>query len=219
MPAPSGATKIEDNDAWSCYASPQPLGDIITVLISRRGLLGLDGESGEIAWETKLPVEYHYASPVAAGNHLVSGGDRGSLALLEADKGEIIWQGGELQGPYPTGITVVDDHIYSSTSGGVVQCNELKSGDLHWTFGVGRDILDMTPYARGVNSVLARPLVVGNRVVVSGCDGFLYVLDRSSGALIDRIFLASPMAAAPCQVGDRIFVGTYAGRLYCISLG
>lgn len=210
-------SQIESNDAWSCYASPQLYKDLIIVLVQRRGLLALDNSRGTVAWEAKMPVEYHYSSPVVAGDLIVSGGERENLAVLRADSGEILWQGGELLGRYPTGIAVGNDWVYTTTSDGMVQCNDLLSGQRYWSFAVQEDLLDMTPYRREVKSILAGPLIMGNDVIVCGCDGHVYVLDSASGACTERVSLGSPITATPCITGGGICVGTYDGWIYCFS--
>jgi outer membrane protein assembly factor BamB len=88
---------------------------------------------------------------------------------------------------------------------------------LCWEFQTGIDLLDMTPYSRGKCSVLAAPVVWGERVVAGGNDGVLYLLDAASGACVSQTRFGAPISAAPCVLREGICVGTWDGRLYCFT--
>lgn len=208
--------KIEGSDAWSCYASPQIYEDLVLLLVSRRGLLALNRETGEIVWEQKMATEYQYPSPTVTENLLVSGGDSGSIAVLDARSGQIIWHKKILSTAYATGLTVNADKIYATTVDGEAQCYALHSGELHWQFRLGNDLLDMTPYRRGVHSALARPVLFENKLIVCGIDGYLYILDES-GKSVSQTFFGSPISATPCTVEKRLYVGMYDGRICCFE--
>lgn len=204
---------IEGNDAWSCYASPAVYEDLLIVLVQRRGLLALNRRDGAIVWEQKLAVEYQYPSPVIFGDLLVSGGDAKSLAVLQAQSGEIVWHDPVLSSRYLSGLTVHEERIYATTPDGEVQCYDMHSRQLYWRFRTGEDLLDMTPYRRGISSILAAPVVFRDHILMGGCDGALYVLDAESGEFRSSILLGSPVTAAPCIVEDGFYVVTYTGRV------
>jgi outer membrane protein assembly factor BamB len=206
-------TAIESNDAWSCYASPQIYGDLLIVLAQRRGLLALSRVDGSIVWEQKLAVEYQYPSPVIFDDLLISGGNAKSLAVFQAQSGEIIWHKPVLSSRHVSGLTVHGKRIYVTTPDGEAQCYDLYSGELHWRFQTGEDLLDMTPYRRGIRSILAAPAIFRDYLLVGGCDGVLYVLSAVSGECQSRISLGSPITSAPCLVEDGFYVGTYAGKV------
>jgi len=208
--------EIENTDAWSCYASPQIYKHLVIVLISRRGLLALDRTTGAIVWERELATEYQYPSPVVTGDLLVSGGDAGQLVLLHADSGEVVWKQPATEARYIAGLTVDGDRIYTAMPDGVVQSRDLSSGELHWQIALGEGLMDMTPYRRNTNAALAPPVVFGDRIVVPGCDGRLHLFDPD-GASLGSVNLGSPVSAAPCVDGDRLYVGTYDGDLYAFG--
>ena len=211
--APQWYRSLESSDNWSCYARPLVYGNLLIVLVQRRGVLALERQTGEIIWERELGVEYQYATPVLAGDLLVSGGDAGKLAVLEAGSGEMVWQEDLLGAAYPTGLAVTGERIYATTPEGTVRCCDLGSGQLCWEFQSGEDLLDMIPYHRGGCSILGEPVVWEERVVVGGNDGMLYILDVRDGTCVSRTRFGVPISAAPCVVGGGICVGTWDGRL------
>ena len=211
-----GAVDLADpiGDHWACYASPQVYQDLLIVLVQRRGILALNRDDGGTVWERPLGVEYHYAAPALAGDLLVTGGDAGKLAVLDARSGEMVWHLPVLKAGYPNGLTVEDGRIYVTTPEGHVRCCDLQTGELQWEFQCGDDLLDMIPYRRGIRSILARPIVYGDLVIICGCDGGMYMLDALSGECKSRMRFDAPVTAPPCLVEGGFCVGTRDGRLY-----
>jgi len=206
-------TKLDDHDAFPFCASPLVAGERLILLQQGRGLLALQRCSGEIAWERVLGTSYPCGAPVRVGDLLVSGGDDKCLVVLEAESGEIVWQEQVLDA-YPSGLAADEEHIFVVTPGGQVRCFELDSGALCWQFQSGDDLIDMTPYSRAGRSILAAPLIWGERVVVGGNDGLLYVLDGASGQCLGQTDFGAPITAPPCLIGDGICVGIWDGRVY-----
>jgi outer membrane protein assembly factor BamB len=190
---------------------------LLITLIPRRGLLALNRHDGTIAWERPAAVEYYYAAPVLTGELLVSGGDAESLLVLQARTGEIVWHQPVLSARCPTGLAADESRIYATTSEGEAHGYDLHSGRRLWSFQSGEDLLDMTPYRRGIRSLLAAPTLLGGQVLVGGCDGQLSLLDRSTGAIRGQFSFDAPITAAVCLTGEGFCVGTYDGRLACFA--
>lgn len=219
-----------DGDEWPFYICPQVYDDeLCLVLVQRRGILALSMKDGEIAWEQDLPVEYYCASPVLAGDLVVvssasphtgaslTGGQQGDLAVLEARSGKVVAHYPQALSGYATGVAVAENHIYAATAAGTVHCYDLRTGGSIWQFQSGEDLLDMTPYKRNIRSLLAAPVPLSGHVLVGGCDGWLYVLDRTSGACTDRAYFGAPITASPCLTPDGFCIGTYGGTLFSYS--
>ncbi len=211
---PTWYTELEQNDAWSCYANPLIAEDVIVLFVSRRGLLALSRIDGSIAWETELDVEYYYAAPVRVGEDLVTGGNRQSLARLRVNNGEIIWHEESLAGNYASGLAADDQRIYVSTPAGAIQALEAETGRELWRMNTGSDLLDMTPYERGVCSLLASPVRMGPWLIAGANDGVLRLLDPSSGEVHAQVGLGTPITAPVQPIGETAFLmTTWDGRL------
>ncbi len=219
--------EIEGGDGWPCYASPQVCGDLLIVLVQRRGLLALDKRKGTVVWERTLGVENPYARPAVDGGLLVTGsdapslhwfeGDPAHLAVLGVNSGELVWRRPVLPSRYPTGLALRGDRLYATTPDGEALCFDVPSGALLWRFQSGNDLMDMVPARRGVRSILAAPVIYNDCLLICGGDGCLYVLNARTGACISRAPFGSPITAAPCLTEDGFCVGTYNGRLYCFA--
>ncbi len=222
-------TSLEGGDGWPCYASPQVCGDLLILLVQRRGLLALDRHNGKVVWERTMGVENPYAQPLVDGGILVTGsgapvlhwygGEPAHMAALSISTGELMWDRPVLPSRYPTGLAIRGDRFYATTPDGEALCFNLHTGALQWRFGTGNDLMDMVPARRGVRSILAAPVFYKDRLLIGGGDGCLYVLNAETGARIGRAALGSPIAAAPCLTEHGFCVGTYDGRVYCFADG
>lgn len=204
---------LESSDNWSCYASPLVHGDLLIVLVQRRGLLALDRQSGQIAWEREVGVEYQYPTPVPVGDVLVSGGDRESLLALNPDDGQSLWTCADLGAPHASGLAAAGDRLYAATANGQIQCRRGDDGALCWSVQTGRDLLDMTPYQRGICSILAAPSVLGDLVLAGANDGMLYLVEAATGRCRQQVSFGVPITASAVPLEDGFVVGTWDGKL------
>ena len=216
-----------DGDEWPAYICPQIYNkELCIVLVQRQGFLALSMEAGEVVWEQNMPVEYFCASPVLAGDVVVvssasphtgaslTGGQQGDIAVLAARTGDIVAHYSRVLPGYATGVAVAGNRIYAATAAGTVHCLDVHTGKQLWQFQSGEDLLDFTPYRRGITSLTAAPAPLGGHILVGGCDGWLYALDSQTGTCTDRAFLGAPITAAPCAIPDGFCVGTYGGTLF-----
>lgn len=213
-------TPLADSEGWSAYSGPVIFEDLVINFVPSRGVLGVGRDNGAIVWETALgETKMKAPSPVlASGGRVVSGGAPGCLAVLDARSGDIVWHEQMLDPEYFTGLAVRDESIFASTTGGEVLCLSLHTGEQRWSFSTGPDLLDMTPYLRGQRSIMAAPVFYGDRLVVCGLDGGIYLLDPVSGELSASYSLGAPISASPCTVDGGLCVGTWDGRLYRLAL-
>ncbi|MDE2930914.1 MAG: PQQ-binding-like beta-propeller repeat protein [Chloroflexota bacterium] len=215
-----------DGDEWPSYICPQVYNEELCIVpVQRRGFLALSMEDGRVVWEQDLPVEYFCASPVLCGDVVVvssasphtgaslTGGLQGDLVVLEARTGKVVAHYAQALPGYATGIAVANDRIYAATAAGTVHCFDVNSGGPIWQFQSGEDLLDMTPYKRGIRSLLAAPVPFNGHVLVGGCDGWLSVLDSNTGTCTDRAYFGAPITASPGLTQDGFCVGTYGGSL------
>ena len=223
-------TADEVGDKWGSYASPLVFEGLLIAFVPRRGLVALECETGQVAWEHPMAgTQDYWAAPVMADGRLVSGGGQGELLAVAPQSGEDLWCEEVMPEPrneddspmtpsaeqrYVSGLEVDGDRIYASTSQGQLVCCALDTGVVYWTFQSGRDLLDMVPGRRGVRSLLAASAVVGDTLLVPGLDGVLYRLDPSTGVPVGSATFGSPLTAAPCLLEDGFVVTTWDGHLF-----
>jgi outer membrane protein assembly factor BamB len=65
--------------------------------------------------------------------------------------------------------------------------------------------------------VHSTPAVVEGRTFVSGCDGFLRVVDVGAGKEVAHCEMGSHAAASPSVSGPRAFIGTFGEEVVCVN--
>lgn len=202
--------------------------------------------SGEVVWRQRLDVhpggsypdlyQLSYPSPLLTPNSLfVSGlGDR--LWAFEPESGLLQWTEGALRqegpesGPKPaayyavreqaSGLAAAEDHLYATTSNGWIFALDARTGRKIWEFQVTRPALvDVQPYFRDGPTVLTEPLVVEEKLLVGGADGFLYALDRRSGELLASHDFGAALTVPPVRTIDGVLVALLDGRVVHIRPG
>ena len=76
----------------------------------------------------------------------------------------------------------------------------------------------MAPARRGGSALLAAPILYDNHLVVSGVDGCLHFLNRSTGACEVKMSLGSPVTAAPAAVANGLVVASWEGKMRCFAV-
>ena len=62
------------------------------------------------------------------------------------------------------------------------------------------------------------PAVAGGLTTVSGCDGFMWLIDIESGETVRKIDLRGQAASSPAVVGSMAYVATYENEVLAIDL-
>ena len=205
-------TPLGERDWVPCYASPLLTDELLIALVQGRGLVALDRQRGTIVWEAEFRAGYQYGRPVCVGARLFTTGETDCLLALEAGTGEKIWEVEGL-GEYASGLAADGERIYAATPVGELRCFSQADGALQWTFSSGPDLLDATPYRRGIHSLLAAPVLWGDKLWVGGNDGVLYVLEKDGGPPVEQAAFGAPLTAPPCPSAAGLCISTWDGRL------
>lgn len=208
-------TALDQRDWLSCYASPVLTGELLIALVQGRGLVALERRTGAEVWETEFRAAYQWGGPARVGSRLLTTGDCDSLLALDAGTGEKIW---ETELPeYASGVAVDAARLYAATPVGELRCHALEDGAPLWTFTSGADLLDVTPYRRGIHSLSAPPVLWRDALWLGGNDGVLYKLDPKSGNQLAQESFGAPLTAPPTPTADGLCISTWDGRLRCYA--
>jgi polyvinyl alcohol dehydrogenase (cytochrome) len=143
------------------------------------------------------------------GRDLVLGGQKsGSMWAMNPDNGQVVWRTalghGTAMGGIHWGIAADDKHVYAPISNtgrpvptdpafdanlikpGIYALN-LDDGSIAWSFYTKADCegdrRTRMPQCARLFGLSGAPTVIGDYVVTGGLDGWLYVLDKNTGAL------------------------------------
>jgi outer membrane protein assembly factor BamB len=76
----------------------------------------------------------------------------------------------------------------------------------------------MSPYLTKTRMAVGGPVLMGDRLALGANDGHLYVLDRRTGAEMDRWTFSSPVSAPPGVAGDRLVAASFDGLVACFEV-
>lgn len=138
------------------------------------------------------------ADPIVHGDNVYLATYQGYIGALSLENGQFIWQ-------QPASIyknmVISGDTIYYVDSESTVWARNRTNGHVKWK--------QETLKARG----LTEPVLFKNHLMIGDKSGYLHGLSLSTGELISRTQVNSPMLTAPVVEGDSVFVLTANGRL------
>lgn len=149
--------------------------------------------------------------PVRWGQYIFVGSNDANLYCWDADRGEEVWRmrGGRM---FKSSCAFYRDHLYVGNVDDQVRCVNAVTGREVWAHDTGRDCD-------------SSPVVFDDTVWVAGESGYLRALDPYTGELLAAHYvggLDGPLGSngaesSPAIDRDDVYVGTYDGRLMCIS--
>jgi outer membrane protein assembly factor BamB len=205
---------------WSQQRPTEPLvlsqsgvmlavGDTLVVGLAGR-LAGLNPDNGSVRWE--VPI----ASPRGIndverlvdlvgrvsrdGDNVCARAFQASIGCVNAARGSLLWT---KPANGVQGIAGDDRLLFGTEADGTVIAWKRADGERVWS-------VDRLRYRN-----LTAPLLAGRSVVVGDLSGFVHLLSRDDGSLLNRLPTdGSAIAAAPVLVGSTLVVVTQNGGVY-----
>lgn len=185
------------------------VGDTLVVGLAGR-LAGLDPSNGSIRWETPI------ASPRGindverlvdlvgrvsrVGDNVCVRAFQASIGCVNAARGSLLWT---KPANGVQGIHGDDRLLFGTEADGTVVAWRRTDGERAWS-------TDRLRY-RG----LSAPLLAGRSIVIGDSTGFVHLLSREDGSLLNRLSTdGSAIAAAPVLAGNTLIAVTHNGGVY-----
>jgi outer membrane protein assembly factor BamB len=185
------------------------VGDTLVVGLAGR-LAGLNPSNGSIRWEAPI------ASPRGIndverlvdlvgrvsrdGNNVCARAFQASIGCVDAVRGSLIWS---KPANGVQGIHGDDRLLFGTEADGTVLAWKRSDGERVWSV------------ERLRHRSLTAPLVAGRSVVVGDFAGFIHLLSREDGSLLNRLPTdGSAIAAAPALAGTTLIAVTQNGGIY-----
>lgn len=188
-----------------------------------KNIYAFNASNGDTLWNFETKAQC-LSTPAIANGYLYTGADDGNVYCLDATRGNSIWstplpagpatnlgygQAGTLGPPSPM---VVGNNLYIGDNN-YIYCLSTSSGAIKWAYTWGSAKLIATPTI--VNDIV---YIAPNRgdagsiwsASLTNPNGFLYLLDAQTGALIKNItipYLENPFIAA----GNPLAISGYLG--------
>ena len=205
---------------WSQQRPTEPLvlnqsgvmlavGDTLVVGLAGR-LAGLNPTNGSVRWEVPIAsprgindVErlVDLVGPVSRdGDNVCARAFQASIGCVNAARGSLLWT---KPANGVQGLSGDDRLLFGTEADGTVIAWKRSDGERVWS-------IERLRYRN-----LTAPLVAGRSVVVGDLAGFVHLLSRDDGSLLNRLPTdGSPIVAAPVLVGSTLVVVTQNGGVY-----
>jgi outer membrane protein assembly factor BamB len=205
---------------WSQQRPTEPLvlsqsgvmlavGDTLVVGLAGR-LAGLNPANGSVRWEVPIAsprgindVERLVdlvGSVSRDGDNVCARAFQASIGCVNAARGSLLWT---KPANGVQGIAGDDRLLIGTEADGTVIAWKRSDGERVWS-------IDRLRYRN-----LTAPLLAGRSVVVGDLSGFVHLLSREDGSLLNRLPTdGSPIAAAPVLLGSTLIVVTQNGGVY-----
>ena len=185
------------------------VGDTLVVGLAGR-LAGLNPANGSVRWEVPIAsprgindVERLVdlvGSVSRDGDNVCARAFQASIGCVNAARGSLLWTkpANGMQG-----LAGDDRLLFGTEADGTVIAWKRADGERVWS-------IDRLRYRN-----LTAPLVAGRSVVVGDLAGFVHLLSREDGSLLNRLPTdGSAIAAAPVLVGNTLVVVTQSGGVF-----
>lgn len=184
-------------------------------------IYAFNASDGETLWNftTKAPIQ---STPAIVNGYVYTGADDGNVYCLNANSGNLVWSVGLSAGPAtnlgfasagtlgPPSPMVIGDKLYIGDNN-YIYCLSTGSGAINWQYTWGKAKLIATPTI--VNNIVYIAPNQGDAGSIyspstTEPNGFLYLLDAQTGALIKNItipYAVNPFVAAGDPLGLKTF--------------
>ncbi len=167
-------------------------------------VLAVDLQSGQELWRIELDTGF-VASPAYRAGVLYVGDYDGTLHALDAANGAEKWQyasGTEIDGSP----NFFEQLVLFTSQNGNLYAVHIADGSLAWQYETG-------------DQLQCGPTLAGDKTFLGGCDSFLHIVDVNNGQAVGQpLAIDAPTGSTPSVLGNRVFVPTYAGEIFCYQM-
>ncbi|MFI3247094.1 MAG: PQQ-binding-like beta-propeller repeat protein, partial [Ferrimonas sp.] len=177
-------------------------------------VLALFGDNGAPIWEAQIAeatgsnelqrVVDVDAKPLVIGNNLYAISFNGALASIELRSGRVLWNRtySSFSSPISEGLD-----LYFSDASSVVYAIDRRNGLEKWA---NREL---------EGRKLTEPQVIGRYIVVGDYEGYLHVMERSSGQLVGQFLVdKSGLYTQPVRDGNTLYLQSRDGDVTAVTI-
>jgi outer membrane protein assembly factor BamB len=221
--ATTGAVRWRHATGAAVASTPAVANDLVFVNGNDGRVRALRATDGRLVWSVAtgapIPLKWGYesgeiytSSPAVDGSTVVVGSLDGHVYALDARTGRERWRfrtGGRVY----ASPAIAAGTVYAADQVGSVFAISLTSGREVWRFATEGTRLNSADWGFDRTTVQSSPAVVGGAVYVGARDGFLYSIDRTTGAQRWRHdHKVSWVNSSPAVSDGLVYAGSSDGR-------
>jgi len=239
--ANTGQAQWKTNINAPAWFAPVVGETLVYVATPQGAIYALDKNSGAVRWRTTTTPGPPSGPPVRAGNQLFISAAGGTLFSLNATTGQPEWSA-QIGAPISSPCAVGDTLFFTSQSGDL-HAFDLRALDTRWKLPIGASLrppvheqgtlyvasqkmcaIDLTagkikwqfaPEAAACSA----PVVTPTLVCCGASNGYVYALDKTTGAVKWKFWLLSGGAPPSVSVAEGVlYASTLGGQIYAFDL-
>jgi outer membrane protein assembly factor BamB len=189
------------------HGAPRAFGGSVYAGFSDGYLVSLNAQNGEVVWARSLAAATDQfvdvdATPAFWGDEVIASSYSGGLYALRARDGDVRWR---LNIEGASALQLTDGRLYvAAPREGLGALT--PDGQFLWRQGLA-DAGDLTP-----------PITAGPYLVFSGCRAGLFIVERSTGRLLQLFNPGRGACAAPTVNGKDLYLLANSGSVYALTL-
>lgn len=180
-----------------------------TVIIANSNgyVYGLEGVNGIPKWQRRVAVSDGRSEvqrlididgdPVVANNTLYTVSYQGQVTAVDLASQRVLWS---QDASSLRGVAVGNGHVYMAGSDGKLQAYDHMTGEKAWQ-------QDALAYRQ-----LSNPVILGQYMVVGDLDGYLHLIDPTTGNVLGRVRSRGEIRTIRV-INNRLYVATRTGNL------
>ncbi|RMF91920.1 MAG: hypothetical protein D6741_15500, partial [Planctomycetota bacterium] len=208
LDAEDGAIRWKFETEAEIDNSPNFFGDEVLFGSQDFYLYCLDARTGAKRWAFENEDQIRCCPPVVAQFTLIAGCD-GALHVLDLLTGEEVRKV-DLEGPTGCTPAVAGNIAYVGTEDGLFFAVDWRDGSVVWRFEAEK---------AGSLSFRSSAVLTDELVIVGARDKSVRAFDRRTGKPRGQFMTRRYVDGSPVRVGNRVYIGSMDGRLYCLDAG
>jgi|LGOV01.1.fsa_nt_gb outer membrane protein assembly factor BamB/predicted phosphodiesterase len=185
-----------------------------------RALYAHNSKTGSLIWENKTDQYRSRSSSAAWQNDTLYVAGRDEIGLFDIHSGKILKSiKTDFELLVSTKPLVVDNMIIMGTNNNGMVALDRYTGNTIWSLKTNDALIYTSPYSKPTSCTVETPPIIINGAIVFGAsDGYVYVVDITSGKLIDKVNLGAPIFSAVTPYKDGFIVGDFGSNIYYFKL-
>lgn len=170
-------------------------------------------QDGKLIWKQKMGskkaypwrYDYYYSSPVLDKGKLFIGGDDGWFYSLDQLTGKLLWTY-KCRGIIRSSPAIYKNTVIFGDTEATLYSVDTKTGKEIWEYRMNGDTLNNENFGYDRRAVTSSPVIVGNKIIVGGRDGYLYCINAEQGNQIWQLNYNITWVISTAAIKDSVVV-------------
>lgn len=192
-------------------------GDRLIVSSHWDALAALNKNTGKKLWENNDgDIRFRSSTPAVMDENTLLVADDDAIMIVDSNSGEITSKTTLAGYNFSSSAqpAIIGRTAFAATVNKGVIAFDLEAKTILWERPVGGALVGTAPYAGvGSQTVEGTPVLADGKLIFGASDGYLYMLDPASGAVLQKRQIGAPVLGSVLRSGGSLIVADFAGRV------